>query len=150
MTDTTITSFTGEHRFLSNFYSSPVPYDGKTWRTAEHAYQAMKANDWEYRDGIWLLPTPGEAKRAGQLAVLRPGWDKIKKAIMLEIVIAKFRCAPFLAQRLAATSDATLVESNAWHDNYWGDCRCGRDLECSIPGQNALGVILEAVRFTVS
>jgi ribA/ribD-fused uncharacterized protein len=146
----TITSFTGDYRFLSNFFPSPVPYDGQMWRTAEHAYQAMKANDWEYRAEIRLLVTPGEAKRRGQTIPLRPGWDGLKKIIMLEIVLAKFRRAHAFARKLAATGDAHLVEGNTWHDNFWGDCRCGRNLECSLPGQNALGTILEAVRFVVS
>ena len=42
------------------------------------------------------------------------------------------------------TGDTSFVEGNTWHDNVRGD------LECSIPGLNSLGIILEAVRFAVT
>lgn len=145
-----ISSFTGEYRFLSNFYPAPVPYDGQMWRTAEHAFQAMKEHSEVYQDKIRLLATPGEAKRAGQLATLRPGWERDKKLVMLEIVTAKFRYANVLRSLLAATGDATLIEGNTWHDNYWGICQCGGNGNCAPPGLNALGTILEAVRFAIS
>jgi ribA/ribD-fused uncharacterized protein len=147
----TITSFRGEHRFLSNFYLAPVEYDGQTWRTAEHAYQGMKADDWEERSQVRLLVTPGEAKRFGQVIPLRPGWDGMKKRVMLEIVTAKFTQNADLAEKLVSTGGAQLFEGNTWHDNYWGVCMCMKcSLECKAPASNYLGRILEAVRMVVS
>jgi len=45
---------------------------------------------------------------------------------------------------LLATLDAELIEGNAWHDNFWGDCFCEkcRDIE----GLNVLGNILMRIR----
>ena len=38
-----IRSFTGEYRFLSNFFPSPVEFEGLVFPTVEHAFQAAKA-----------------------------------------------------------------------------------------------------------
>lgn len=38
-----IRSFTGTHRFLSNFHPAPVLLDGVVYPTVEHAFQAAKA-----------------------------------------------------------------------------------------------------------
>ena len=46
--------------------------------------------------------------------------------------------------RLLSTSNATLVEGNWWHDNFWGDCYCPK---CKgIPGANTLGRLLMELR----
>jgi ribA/ribD-fused uncharacterized protein len=145
-----ITAFQGEHRFLSNFYAAPVAFDGQTWRTSEHAFQAMKAADWEERSQVRLLVTPGEAKRYGQAIPLRPGWEAMKKRIMLEIVLAKFTQNDDLAEKLLSTGDAQLIEGNAWHDNYWGACNCVKCCLSGELGRNYLGRILEAVRLVLS
>lgn len=33
------------HTFLSNFYSVPIQYQGRTWPSVEHAYQAQKFDE---------------------------------------------------------------------------------------------------------
>ena len=38
----TISSFTGEYAFLSNFYPAPVTYMGQTYANSEAAFQAQK------------------------------------------------------------------------------------------------------------
>jgi predicted NAD-dependent protein-ADP-ribosyltransferase YbiA (DUF1768 family) len=59
-----IDKFEGEHRFLSNFWPSPVDLDGETYASAEHAYQAAKTLIPEERKKIQEAVTPGEAKKA--------------------------------------------------------------------------------------
>jgi ribA/ribD-fused uncharacterized protein len=144
-----ITSFTGEYLFLSNFYPCPVPFENVVYRSAEHAYQATKTLVPGEREMIRLLETPGQAKRAGRTLTFRHSWEERKKVIMMMVVLSKFFFNPHLAQSLADTGDATLVEGNTWHDNYWGGCTCGRD-QCCLTSYNALGKILEAARFAVS
>jgi predicted NAD-dependent protein-ADP-ribosyltransferase YbiA (DUF1768 family) len=48
-----------------------------------------------------------------------------------------------LADRLVATHPHKLVEGNTWHDQFWGDCHCGR---CPGEGENMLGVALMELR----
>src|SRR6185369_8674281 len=46
---TKILEFQGDNRFLSNFFPAEVIYEGITYPTAEHAYQAAKTLDPEQR-----------------------------------------------------------------------------------------------------
>ena len=132
-----ITAFRGDYAFLSNFYRRPFVWNGVHWPTAEHAYQAAKTRDHDQRAAIARARGPGEAKRLGRRATMRPSWDVIKNAAMQSILIAKF-AEPSLARRLAGTGDALLVEGNWWNDTYWGVCRS--------EGENNLGKILMRVR----
>ena len=142
---TPITTFTGEHRFLSNFFPAPVSTLGQVWPTAEHAYQACKSIDPEYRSVIMAAETPGIAKRLGQGAQLRQDWEDVKVAAMASIVMAKFSQNAELLQLLAQTGADVLIEGNAWHDQFWGACGCGRPA-CAPPGKNVMGWLLMTAR----
>lgn len=133
-----IDRFTGEFAFLSNFYSARIFYAGMSWATTEHAYQAMKSLDMQYRNRIRLAAGAGRAKRLGRGAKLRDDWENIKIGVMEEIVRRKFQEHPALAQRLLQTGEAELVEGNTWGDTFWGVCRG--------VGDNHLGKILMKVR----
>lgn len=128
-----INRFDGEHRFLSNFYPSPILFDGVPVATVEHAYQASKTFDPEQRAVIARAFSPGQAKRLGRHVQLRPDWEHDKVLVMAELVRIKFR-NPHLRGLLLATGDALLVEGNDWGDTYWGVCRG--------VGLNMLGKIL--------
>lgn len=148
MPEHTITDFRGEHEFLSNFYRAPFYFNGCQYPTAEHAFQVAKMLTVADKQQIVLAPTPAEAKRLGRAGQKRPGWDHERKAFMLRICLAKFGQLENLGDRLLATGDALLVEGNGWHDQDWGDCRCGRPA-CAAPGRNWLGQILMTVRFVL-
>lgn len=135
---TTIESFRGRHDFLSNFHANPITFDGITYPTAEHAFQAQKTHDQEARGRIATLATPGKAKYAGKRVTLRPDWEQVKREVMEAILRVKFAPGTALAAELIATGDATLIEGNTWNDRYWGVCRG--------TGQNHLGLILMAIR----
>lgn len=127
---TTIDSFTGQYRFLSNFY--PISSG-----TVEHLFQASKTYDLEWMDKILNAPTPGEAKRLGRKAPLREDWDEIKLIIMENLLLHKFSI-PELRDKLLETGDAELAEGNWWGDTYWG--------KCNGLGHNHLGRLLMKIR----
>jgi len=133
----TIREFRGNNAFLSNFYYTQVSYNGKVYPTAEHAYQAQKTINEDMRETIKALSSPARAKAVGEVLPLRANWDRIKLAIMHEIVWVKFQ-EPSLRAALLSTSDEPLIETNAWNDTFWGICRG--------VGNNWLGVILMLVR----
>lgn len=136
-----ITEFQGMYRFLSNFWECPVTLDGFRYRSAEHAYQAAKATTRNQALLVAAAFTPGEAKRRGRSVTVRPDWEQVKDAIMLQIVRAKFSQNQDLKEQLLATDDLPLEEGNYWGDRYWGVCPAG-----SGDGKNRLGEILMQVR----
>ena len=133
-----ITSFSGEHAFLSNFYPSPIRINNEYYLTGEHAFQAAKTDNKMERDEIAAADTPGKAKKMGRKVTLRPNWEETKYAKMRAIVEAKFTQNPDLAQKLIDTGDAELIEGNNWGDRTWGTVDGA--------GKNWLGEILMLVR----
>ncbi len=148
-----ISNFRGQYGFLSNFYPSPVDFEGDSYATVEHAYQAAKTLDPEGREYIRKLPTPIQAKRAGARVELRPMWEEIKRDVMYILLLRKF-ADPQLAAELEATGDELLVEGNWWGDTYWGaihtpyaDGRLWTDPNSpAFYGENHLGRLLMKVR----
>lgn len=137
-----ITKFRGANFFLSNFYPTPVKYQGLTYQNNEAAFQAAKVANTSHRNQqvSFTQLTPAAAKRKGRHVQLRSDWEKVKDQVMFDVVYAKFSGNPTLTKKLLATEDAILVEGNTWHDTYWGyDMRQKR-------GQNKLGKILMQVR----
>lgn len=136
-----INSFTGEYRWLSNFYPAPAKchLDGLIYPTAEHAYQACKFTSPEDRDAIMNCKTPGQAKRLGRRLKSIPSyWDDVRVGMMLETVRSKFRMSVDLQEKLISTGTAELVERNDWGDTFWG--------VSDGVGKNKLGLILTQVR----
>ena len=139
-----IDKFSGNNYFLSNFYPSIISYRNYTFKTVDHAYQAMKFSSSE----IWSIfahdvETPVAAKKISKnLTGKVDNWDDIKDDIMYKLLRLKF--SPFnrlnnnLWQKLMATEDAVLIEGNDWGDVYWGVCDGG--------GDNRLGILLMDIR----
>ena len=133
-----IDNFDGDYAFLSNFYYAPVEWEGITYPTNEHAFQAAKVLKPAKRLEIAAAATPGQAKRLGRQVNLRTDWEEVKFAIMFEIVKTKFTSHKDLADKLLATGEAELIEGNWWNDTTWG--------VCNGVGKNWLGKILMTVR----
>ena len=130
--------------YFSNFYVTPVPYDGITYKNSEAAWQAQKTLDPEDRKRFANY-SGSKAKSEGRNLKLRPDWEKIKDQLMEEICYVKFSSNPELREKILKTGDKELVEDTAgWHDNYWGDCTCPKCI--GIAGQNHLGRALMKVR----
>lgn len=140
-----IMQFRDEFEFLSNFYLHPIVYNGKDWKTSEHAYQAAKTLVAAEIQKIADAPSPGRAKRfggppeKGGIVTLRQDWKTVRVPIMYDILSEKFS-DPQLEERLLATGQLKLVEGNTWNDTFWGvDIRTG-------VGQNMLGRLLMRIR----
>ena len=76
-----IKSFRDKHYFLSNFYPSPVKYEGITYQNSEAAFQAAKCVDPADRIKFANL-NPSEAKRLGRRVKLRKDWEDVKVEVM--------------------------------------------------------------------
>jgi len=138
-----IDRFEDEYAFLSNFYPSLILVDGLLFPTVEHAFQAAKTRFMEEKVDIRDALTPAKAKRLGRKCCLRADWQSVKREVMLDCLRLKFNITD-LRDKLLATGDATLVEGNTWHDNYWGVCMCPNCLHK--PKRNVLGYFLMQVR----
>jgi len=136
--DCSITSFSGEYSFLSNFYLIDITMDQLlVYPSIEHAYQASKTLDGDARYTIAHSPHPAKAKTIGRTVTLREGWEGMKVDVMKSLLIQKFNY-PNMEQLLLATGDRRLIEENWWGDRFWGVYR-GK-------GLNMLGKILMGIR----
>jgi len=133
-----IGSFSGEYRFLSNFWMVPIPFENVWYPSVEHAYQAAKTLDAAEKTLIKNASTASEAKRLGKHVKIRPDWESVKIDYMKYLVWYKFSMYPEMGKKLLDTKDAELVEGNTWNDTFWG--------VCNGLGQNWLGKILMEVR----
>lgn len=132
-----ISEFSGKYDFLSNFSKSKIKYEGITYPTVEHAFQAAKSLNNLKRLEIASAPTPGQAKRIGRRVNLRPDWEEVKIDIMRDCLRLKFEI-PELREALLNTDNAELIEGNWWGDKFWG--------MCNGIGENNLGKLLMEVR----
>lgn len=144
MPQKTINMFKDDFEFLSNFYPSPIMWDGYSWPTVEHIYQAAKVYAAGVRRLIRESSTPAMAKYFGRKVELRLDWEDVKSSIMYELLKLKFFPNTDLAKKLLSTGEVMLIEGNYWHDNTWGDCYCDKCKD--IKGENLLGYILMLVR----
>ena len=138
MDDGRVKRFAGRWKWLSNFWRSPVKFEGIEYPTVEHAYQAAKTLDLNIREEVRLSPTPGKAKFMGRHLPLRPDWEDVKLDIMEQLLREKFVKDSMLAQMLDNTGNAQLIEGNYWGDTFWG--------VCDGVGENHLGKLLMKVR----
>jgi ribA/ribD-fused uncharacterized protein len=132
-----IRGFVGDYRWLSNFYSCEVKYEGLMYQSAEAAYQAAKFPGSE-RQAFTALGPDAAKKLAHSKPVDDTHWNARKDQVMRDVVWAKFSQHPELGARLLATGDKYLEETNWWNDPYWGVYQ-GK-------GRNMLGKILMETR----
>ncbi len=129
---------------FSNLHRRPVEFEGETFETSEHAYQAGKARKPQVRQWILAAPSPALVAMAAHGLYwwdIRSDWSKIKFDRMRDVLRAKFTQHDDLRELLLATGDARLVEA-ATVDNpvnrTWG--------EVNGVGKNMLGKLLMEVR----
>lgn len=129
---------------FSNLYRRAVVFEGREYPTAEHAYQAGKANKEEVREWILSAPSPALAAMAAHGLYtwdIVPNWSKIKFDRMREVLRAKFAQHEDLRELLLSTGSARLVEAGTTDNavnRTWG--------EVNGKGKNMLGILLMEVR----
>lgn len=129
---------------LSNLFRRPVEFEGCTYPTSEHAYQAGKASKPAVRDWILSAPSPSLAAMAAHGLYswdIVPNWAQIKFDRMRAVLRAKFNQHSDLAALLLSTGQARLVEAGTVNNavnRLWG--------EVDGKGENMLGVMLMEVR----
>lgn len=129
---------------FSNLFPRPIEFEGRTYATSEHAYQAGKAAKPAVRDWILSAPTPSLAAMAAHgLYVwdVVPNWADIKFDRMRAVLRAKFEQHADLKALLISTGEARLVEAGTVNNavnRLWG--------EVDGKGQNMLGVMLMELR----
>ena len=131
-----INSFKGDYSFLSNFKKCTVEFEGLTYPSVEHAFQAAKTLD----TGKRLSFTKGSpvcAQGMGRRLKLRSDWEETKDSVMYICLKSKFQNSE-MREKLLATGDAILIEGNSHGDRYWG--------AVNGEGQNRLGRLLMQIR----
>ena len=107
----------------------------QTWPTVEHYYQAMKFPlDPEWQEAIRRATTVTKARAMGADPghPVRGDWDQMKRFIMKEGLLAKFRQNPAMYAVLARVGGNGLIFESS--DPYWG-MKKGK-------GENTLGRLL--------
>lgn len=132
-----IFGFNGEYRFLSNFYETPITYEGITYPSVENAYQAAKTINQEERLQFVKISSK-EAKSLGRKITIREEWDTVKLQVMWNLIYEKFTRNRKLLSFLILTGDKHIEETNWWGDKFWGVCRG--------EGENNLGKLLMKLR----
>lgn len=139
-----IKGFFGDYRFLSNFYDSPVYYEGLLYRSSECAYQAAKLLP-HYRSALQSVSAATSKKiwkSFGEDSLYdncAEEWDGRKYDVMSSIVFEKFLRNKTLRNRLLLTGNRYLEELNWWKDQTWG-------VDIKLGGKNWLGIILMNTR----
>jgi ribA/ribD-fused uncharacterized protein len=135
--DYSLKGFFGEYSFLSNFEPCNVVFEGDLYPSSENAFQAAKAM-WADR-AQFTTCTAAESKKLGsKVAMNVDKWEQRKLKVMRNVLWDKFTRNPELREKLLATGNKILEETNWWGDVYWG--------VCGGYGENKLGKLLMEIR----
>lgn len=137
-----ITYFHGKYFFLSNFYPFEIEFEGVTYKSVEHAFQASKCVYDFDRFQIREAETPAHAQWIGQQVTLRPSWNVYKLECMYKLLRIKFADKE-LRSMLKNTGQQMILKQNNSHDTFWGLCTCFQHAHF---GENHLGGLLMKIR----
>ncbi len=129
---------------LDNFSAFEVEIDGIVYKTAEHAFQAIKFKDTapQICQQIIRAKSPFEAREIAQKnkVLRRKDWSEVKYEIMEKVLYEKAIQNSYVKEKLLATDNNQIVEDcGSDDDKDWG---CGLDGT----GQNNLGKIWMRIR----
>lgn len=125
-----IKEFQGEYRWLSNFWPCIIEFDGRTFKSIEHAYMSAKSEDPLWKETCEIVTSPGQIKRMSKGLTLDKDWNARKIEVMKVCIAEKFSDKnPELKSKLLNTDDIFIQEGNTWGDKFWGiDLRSGKGL----------------------
>lgn len=134
-----IKEFSGNHRWLSNFYPVDIEWEDYIYPSVEHAYQAQKNDSPEWKVLCSDKRPPGYIKKMSRSIDIRGDWDLIKVKTMESLLDLKFNKEPFQSL-LLGTGSEEIQEGNYWRDTFWGvDLNTGK-------GKNVLGHLIMNIR----
>lgn len=129
---------------FSNLYRREIEFEGVTYPTSEHAYQAGKARKQAVKEWLLAAPSPSLVAMAAHGLYswdVTSNWSEIKFDRMRKVLKAKFTQHKDLTELLLSTGDARLVESTKTNNavnRLWG--------EVNGKGKNMLGLMLMELR----
>lgn len=146
-----VKSFSGEHRWLSNFWVAPIRLvafrESWSFPSTEHVFQMAKLEHTdigipeqrELFEEVAGLETPGQSKRFGRrIPELNiESWNAARDRAMAHALKAKFSQHADLREKLLGLEGYYLEEGNHWGDRYWG---------VDGTGKNRLGELLMELR----
>lgn len=134
-----IKEFKDEYAWLSNFYLCKIIINGLQYPSVEHAFQAQKSNDPNWKIYCRETINPDKLKIVSKKIDLIENWNNIRESIMFECLKQKFNQEPFKT-KLIATKNMRIQEGNTWGDKFWVvDLNTGK-------GENRLGLMIEKIR----
>lgn len=108
--------FCGDELFLSNFYLTPIRWEGLTYPSVEHALQASMC--FEPKDRLFFtIGSVKDARRLGQQIKRHYFWRDILRSVIDELLEIKFR-NPILRQQLLDTGERVIAVGNNWGHDY--------------------------------
>ncbi len=154
MTTIAFTKVKLPHGWLGNMAPYPVTFAGKTWRTTEALFQALRFNNEDVRTLIHAEKSPMAAKmvakKHSELMVVVPA-SKQDLQNMEMVCRLKLEQHPEHKKLLKATGDALIVEditkrAKGGRHSFWGAALVQDKWE----GDNALGKIWMKLRSEVT
>lgn len=107
-----------KYKEFDNFYVAPFKADGQIWPTVEHAFQASKSKDPEFKKKILSVISPKKAWELGQAVQLREDWETIKFYVMQDMVFRKISQNIDLIDLLLKTKGDIVSKHSS---PYWND-----------------------------
>lgn len=129
---------------FSNLHRREMEFEGRSFATAEHAYQAGKARKEAVKEWILAAPSPSLVAMAAHGLYywdIVPGWSKNKFNRMKDVLRAKYTQHEDLRSLLLSTEGKRLIESTTVDNEVnrtWG--------EVNGKGKNMLGELLMEIR----
>lgn len=141
--------------WLGNMAPFPIQFGGKTWRTTEALFQALRFADGDpVRDLIFAEKSPMAAKMVAKSnrdkMVVEP-MSPADLELMRTVLRLKVDQHPHLLSELLKTGDAEIVEDSSNRQNtsglFWG---AAKQADGSWVGENTLGKLWMELRHVIA
>lgn len=149
--ETNVIAFAGQDNCLSNFYPCNINVFGVSHRSAEHAFQyvkAMRSGDIPRATAIQSAKSALDAKKIGKFITSSTSFTDNQVALMTEIIEAKADQVPAFADALKKYKKSDVFVETTF-DDFWAS---GLDRMATIhthssawPGSNKLGHIISEI-----
>ncbi|WP_433574858.1 hypothetical protein [Nocardia brasiliensis] len=115
-----IDQFRDADDYLSNCSEYPAKYGGRRFETAAHAIAAAQSDAPGWPLVVQPARTGRDAEELAWQGPMRDDRGRVRAATMAEVLHSKFTLDPEVGERLLATGDALLIDTNDEGEQYWG------------------------------